>query len=223
MAAFLFAADRGCTGCSTFTHKVMMTRNVQKRTAKRTKPAPRKKAAKKRVKKVAPPAAPIGRPSSYRPEFVDQARKLADLGARDVDLADFFDVSINTIHNWKTSHPEFLGALKVGKDQVDDRVERSLLQRALGYTFDSVKIIPQRDDGPLIVPIREHVPPDTTACIFWLKNRRRDAWRDRQDLEHTGKDGGPIETREMSELEVARRLAFILESARRKQEPKGTQ
>ncbi len=45
---------------------------------------------------------------------------------------------------------------------------------------------------PVIVPTVKHYPPDTTACIFWLKNRQRDRWRDKQDHEHTGKDGGPI-------------------------------
>ena len=76
----------------------------------------------------------IGRPSSYKPRFVQQAKKLCELGATDVELSDFFDVSINTIGNWKTQHAAFLGALKAGKDVADDRVERSLYQRAIGYT-----------------------------------------------------------------------------------------
>lgn len=133
-----------------------------------------------------------GRPSSYKKEYAKQAEKLCKLGATDVDLADFFKVSINTIANWKVAHADFLGALKGGKEEADDRVERSLYQRATGYTFDAVKIfMPAGASKPVYAPYREHVPPDATAMIFWLKNRRPDAWRDRR--EHTGPDGGPIQ------------------------------
>lgn len=121
-----------------------------------------------------------GRPSKFKPEFVKQAEKLALLGATDVDLADFFEVSINTIGNWKASSPEFLGALKSGKEQADDRVERSLYQRALGYTYDAIHF--SSFQGVVTeTPYREHVPPDTTAMIFWLKNRRPDQWRDKTE------------------------------------------
>lgn len=135
----------------------------------------------------------MARPSSYKPEFAEQAGKLCSLGATDEDLADFFKVHIRTISNWKGQYREFLQALKVGKDEADDRVERSLYQRANGYTSDAVKIfMPAGASKPVYAPYREHVPPDTTAMIFWLKNRRPDLWRDRVQNEHTGKDGGPI-------------------------------
>jgi hypothetical protein len=129
-----------------------------------------------------------GRPSAYRPDFAGQAEKLCHLGATDVDLADFFGVAISTISAWKVHHREFSEALKADKAIADARVERSLFSRALGYTFDAVKIFPPRVRGrkPLIVPYREHVPPDTTACIFWLKNRRPDLWRDAKAMEHSG-------------------------------------
>jgi hypothetical protein len=132
---------------------------------------------------------PAGQPTAYRPAYAAQAGKLCKLGATDEDLADFFEVSIRTIANWKVAHAKFLQALKGGKGAADDRVERSLYQKATGYTFDAVKIF-QSDGKPLIVPHREHVPPDTTAAIFWLKNRRKADWRDRHEL--TGPDGGPL-------------------------------
>jgi hypothetical protein len=131
-----------------------------------------------------------GRKSSFKPEFSEAARKLCELGATDVQLADFFHVSINTIGNWKSEHAEFLGALKQGKAEADERVTRSLYHRAVGYTFDSEKVQVLRDGTVVRVPIREHVAPDTTACIFWLKNREPEKWRDR--VEHTGKDGEPL-------------------------------
>lgn len=132
-----------------------------------------------------------GRPSSYKPEFAEQATKLCLLGATDEDLADFFKVSIRTIANWKTDREEFLQALKAGKDQADDRVERSLYQRAVGYTFDAVHF--SSFQGKVTATeFRQHVAPDVVAQIFWLKNRRPDAWRDKQIQEVTGADGAPL-------------------------------
>lgn len=132
-----------------------------------------------------------GRPSSFRPEYAEQAAKLAKLGATDIQIADFFEVSEQTINAWKNSFPEFLESLKAGKDEADQRVERSLYRRALGFEHEAVKIFCNKDGEVTEVPYREIVPPDTTACIFWLKNRKRTEWRDRQ--EHTGEDGGPIQ------------------------------
>jgi hypothetical protein len=133
-----------------------------------------------------------GRPSSYKPEFAEQAAKLCALGATDIEVADFFGVSDRTIYRWQAQFPEFCQALKSGKEAPNDRVERSLYHRAVGYSFDSVKIF--QHQGVIVeAPYREHVPPDTTAAIFWLKNRRPDLWRDKHDHELAGKGGGPLE------------------------------
>lgn len=127
---------------------------------------------------------PGGRPSKFKPEFVEQARKIAELGATDREAADFFDVDEATIYRWKHSSPEFCEALKVGKAVADDRVEQTLYRRALGYSHDAVKIL-QYEGEPVIVPHVQHYPPDTTAAIFWLKNRRPEEWRDKHEVEHT--------------------------------------
>lgn len=130
-----------------------------------------------------------GRPTSYKPEYALQAEKLCVLGATDIEVADFFGISVATVSNWKNEHSDFLEALKSGKEKSDERVERSLYHRAIGYSFDAVKIFNGKY-GVVTVPYREHIPPDTTAMIFWLKNRRKDRWRDRHEL--TGADGGAI-------------------------------
>lgn len=131
--------------------------------------------------------AKIGRPSDYKPEYAKQAAKLAQLGATDAQLADFFEVTVRTIHNWKNTQAEFFHSLKTGKEEADARVERSLFQRATGYEQDSVKIfMPSGASEPVYAPFREVVGPDTTACIFWLKNRKSAEWRDKQDHEHSG-------------------------------------
>ena len=86
-------------------------------------------------------------------------------------------------------HPAFGGALKLGKKEADERMERSLYQRGLGYSYDAVKIfMPAGARKPIYAPYVEHVPPDTTTAIFWLKNRDPAHWRDAWQLEHvTGK------------------------------------
>lgn len=132
-----------------------------------------------------------GRPSKYKPEYAKKAEKLCLLGATDEDLADFFEVGIRTISNWKAQHPEFLQALKTAKEAADERVERSLYHRAVGYSYDAVHF--SSFQGSVTeTPYREHCPPDTTAQIFWLKNRRPDQWRDKQIQEVTGADGAPL-------------------------------
>jgi hypothetical protein len=134
----------------------------------------------------------MGRPTSFKPEYIDQAAKLAKLGATDIEVADFFGVSEQTVNNWKNSQPGFLESLKAGKDEADHRVERSLYRRALGFEHDAVKIFCSKDGQVTTVPFREVVAPDTTACIFWLKNRRAGEWRDRIQQEHSGANGGPL-------------------------------
>ena len=99
-------------------------------------------------------------------------------------MAEFFGVNPDTWHEWKKVHSEFSEALRDWKVEADSRVERSLYERATGYSHPEDKIF--NDDGePLIVPTVKHYPPDTTAAIFWLKNRQKDRWRDvsKVDLE----------------------------------------
>lgn len=144
----------------------------------------------------------VGRPSSYQPEYAKQAEKLCILGATDVQLADFFGVSIPTLYAWAARNEEFLSALKTGKDAADERVERSLYHKAIGYTFESEKIF--QHQGEIIrAQTREHVPPDTTAMIFWLKNRRKDLWRDKteQDVNIN------VQVQTMSDAELDRLIA----------------
>lgn len=134
-----------------------------------------------------------------------QAEKLCKLGATDKELADFFEISEQTLNNWKAKHPKFMESLKKGKAVADAEVASKLFHRATGYEHDDVHVSNYQGEVTL-TPIRKHYAPDTTAAIFWLKNRRPDLWRDRQEL--TGANGGPIETKEVSDDELARWLAF---------------
>ena len=150
----------------------------------------------------------MGRPSKYKPEFCEQAAKLCKLGATDRELADFFEVREQTITNWKTQYPEFLGSLKRAKQESDDRVEQSLYRRALGYSHDAVKILLTKDGDVYREEYVEHYPPDTVACIFWLKNRRPDQWRDKFDI-----DTGMTRERAAQLLELVEGRLNALEQA----------
>ena len=92
----------------------------------------------------------------------------------------FFEVAVSTVNLWKVQHAEFSESIRVPKEQADDRVEQSLFRRALGYEHDEVDL---KVVGGAIVQtdVRKHYPPDSTAMIFWLKNRRPDLWRDKRE------------------------------------------
>lgn len=125
-----------------------------------------------------------GRPGQYHESMPDRARKLCSQFGDDNDmLATSFGVTIATLHNWKKEHPEFLDAIKEGKDLFDsDTVERSLLHRAIGYSCIEEKVFLDKGE-PVIVKTTKHYPPDTTAMIFWLKNRQPARWRDKQEID----------------------------------------
>ena len=110
-----------------------------------------------------------GRPTSYKKEYNKEVIKLCRLGATDLEIADFFGICEATLYNWKHEHPEFLEAIKEGKIQSDANVSNSLYKRACGYMKEG-----------------RHYPPDPTAMIFWLKNRRKVEWRDKHDINHSG-------------------------------------
>lgn len=106
-----------------------------------------------------------GRPSSYKEEYAEQALQLSRLGATDKEMAIFFDVAESTFNKWKLDYPKFSESLKEGKLLSDARVSTALYTRAIGYELND-----------------KHYPPDTTACIFWLKNRQPDKWRDKTEV-----------------------------------------
>ncbi len=154
-----------------------------------------------------------GAPTKYKEEFNEQAYKLCLLGATDSSLADFFDVCVDTINEWKKVHPEFSVSIKKGKASADAVIANSLFEKAKGCRVSkqvAIKLTTKRpvlnkDGEPTrqieqsedieIVDVEEDLPPDTVAAIFWLKNRQPKEWRDKQEVElggnvhlHFGKD-----------------------------------
>lgn len=126
-----------------------------------------------------------GRPTAYKKEYAEQAYKLCLLGAIDADMAGFFGVSEQTINAWKKQHSNFLESIKKGKEQADAEVASKLFHRATGYEHpeDDIRAL----NGEIVItPTIKHYPPDTTAAIFWLKNRQPSTWREKQEIDHSG-------------------------------------
>ncbi|MEQ8653293.1 MAG: hypothetical protein RIC87_12590 [Kiloniellales bacterium] len=114
--------------------------------------------------------------------MIEQVFKLCLLGATNAELADFFGVGGSTIDRWLDEEGEFWGAVKRGRSEADANVASRLYERAMGFTHpeEDIRVI----NGEVVrVQVTKQYPPDTTAAIFWLKNRRPDKWRDKKDVE----------------------------------------
>lgn len=127
----------------------------------------------------------MGRPSKYD-SHVEPKLNLVEAWARDgltdEQIAGNLDVAYSTFRTYKDEYPALMAALQKGKDDIDVMVENALLKAALGYTFEEVTT----ENGNETRRVLKEVQPNTTALIFWLKNRRPQAWRDKQDIEHSG-------------------------------------
>ena len=134
----------------------------------------------------------MARPTDYRQEYAEQARKLCLLGFTDKQLAVFFDVNESTINRWKQKYPEFCKSIKSGKVVADAQVAESLFKRATGIEVTEVEV---RDDGKKKVKrvTKKHIPPDPTAQIFWLKNRQPELWRDKPTVENSAQEAVPVQ------------------------------
>ena len=130
----------------------------------------------------------VGRPTKYKDEYCELAFNYCLLGATDADLARFFEVSESTINQWKLDHIEFSESIKKGKVDADALVAKSLFQRAVGYQYIETKNEMSEQGMKKSVTTKE-VVPDTTAQIFWLKNRQPKLWRDKQEIDNKSTDG----------------------------------
>lgn len=135
-----------------------------------------------------------GRSTLYDPSMNDIARKLALLGLTDPEIASFFGVTVQTLHNWQHEHIAFFESLQSGKIIADAEVADSLHRRAVGEVVFTERRV-KNDNGEYeIVRLTQRVPADPGAAKLWLTNRQGRIWRDKQTHEHTGADGGPILT-----------------------------
>jgi hypothetical protein len=118
-----------------------------------------------------------GRPTLYKPEHADRARELCARGATNPDLAGRFGVARSTIDLWIATHPEFAEAVQQGRDVADAIAVESLFTRVTGYNHRAEKVFLYRGE-PRTATYTAHIPPETRACMFWLRNRRPEDWRE---------------------------------------------
>ena len=157
-----------------------------------------------------------GRPTKYRSEFAEQARKFCLLkGATDEQLADYFGVAESTIKEWYKTQTE------AGKSGADMNVAEGFYKRATGYeyteiTFEKVddkRVLEMTLDALITTDaykkkiVTKHLPPDAGAALNWLKNRQPKEWRDKIAVEHSGK----IETSDLSNLSDSQLSQLIVE------------
>lgn len=115
-------------------------------------------------------------------------------GLTDKDMAHNIGIAQSTFNLWKKEHCEFMDTLKKSKEVADIIIENALYKKATGYnvllkkTFKVKDIIYEngkkiRETETLVEGFDEmHVPADTTAQIFWLKNRKPNEWRDKREV-----------------------------------------
>ncbi|MDM1396076.1 transposase [Myroides odoratimimus] len=145
----------------------------------------------------------MARPSKYEVEWRDRlivVQGWATDGLSDEQIAHNMGIATSTLYEWKKKHREFSEALKKGKEIVDREVENALLKRALGYKFTEITTERRANynakgilEGYEMVETKrvvKEVQPDTTAQIFWLKNRKPEEWRDTKVLQ--GDDEKPL-------------------------------
>ena len=137
----------------------------------------------------------MARRSKYREEYhLPWIRGLTRRGYTLDEIANDIGVAASTVKKWVHDFPELSDAVKKARALPDIEIEDALYNRAKGYKRTTTKTTIQAcEDGSSkqtkVEVFEDVVPPDTTACIFWLKNRDRERWRDRQTTELTGKDG----------------------------------
>jgi len=119
-----------------------------------------------------------GRPTKYETSYNEQAYKLCLLGFTDKELADFFEVHVDTINEWKVQYEEFSVSVKRGKAIADAEVATSFHKRAVGYTYEEETY----EGGELTKTVVKEMAPDAGAALNWLKNRQRDKWSDKTVL-----------------------------------------
>jgi hypothetical protein len=149
------------------------------------------------------PKKKIGRPAKFDPAMLGTVTRLCRLGATDPELAEALEVGTTTIQRWKNTNRAFRLAVKEGKVEADMKANDSLFARTQFHEYR--KVIPfkvkrvEYENGKRVREVEEVIekevteilPPDTTALIFWHKNRRPAEWRDRRDVDVTS-DGERI-------------------------------
>jgi hypothetical protein len=126
-----------------------------------------------------------GPKSSFNDKIRETILRLIKEGKTEIEISKEIGVCRKTLNNWKGEHADLLKAVHEARLIPDQLVEVSLFQRALGYSHPEEKIIQTRDGGLETVTVTKHHPPDTTAAIFWLRNRQKKRWSEKNESDVT--------------------------------------
>ena len=141
-----------------------------------------------KIKKPAKQKKYWGRNSRWNEETRRLTLELYKRGMTDADVCAVLNISTYTIHNWKKKNPDYFQEVQDWREKADREIEKCLRDRAKGWIGKEDKIVmvydrEQKQSVPKVITINKYYPPDTTAAIFWLKNRHPDRWQDRQQVD----------------------------------------
>ncbi len=131
----------------------------------------------------------------------------ARLGLTDTEIASRMGIGVSTLNNYKKQYIKINEALKNGREYVDTKIENALIKRAIGYEYTEqvMERVLNKETGEyefvLTKEMKKEVKPDISAQVFWLKNRRPDIWKDKQDLsvESSGSDVSNLTDEELEQ------------------------
>ena len=149
-------------------------------------------------------------PFEITQKVIDAAEKHASRGLTKEQIALALGIAPSTLHVKIKGYPEFKAAIKKGEASGIAQVANALFERAMGCKTVEEKMV-KRDGEDVVVAVEKQWPPDTTAGIFYLKNRAYNEWRDRKEVGIEDTRSKPIEmTDEQIEL---RRQELVGDSA----------
>jgi len=126
-----------------------------------------------------------GRPSKKDTISLTQLETLAGLGLTMEEMSQVLGINVDTLYTYQKD-PKFSEVIKRGKVKADQKVVKSLYKRACGYKYDEVTQEIREGELKVTKVVTKEIHPDTTAQIFWLKNRRSNDWRDKQEMKVSG-------------------------------------
>lgn len=125
-------------------------------------------------------------------------------GLTNDQIAHNMGITPRTLYNWTKKHVPIFQSLKRGKEVVDRQVENALFNKAIGYEYTEEQLANNGD----VLTVTKYMRPDTTAQIFWLKNRKSEQWRDKRNIEHDAHIQHNVDLSNISENEL-RKLANL--------------
>ena len=130
-----------------------------------------------------------GRKAKYTDDMPAKVFELKSKGYKDYEIWPVLGISRESFYKLKRDKLEFIDAYKKGEAIFLDKIEKKLEESAQGYDYIETTIIEKNFNGQIQTEERKttkHLPPNQTALIFYLKNKRPDKWSDKKEVEHSG-------------------------------------